>query len=245
MNIATRSPDSAIAREAAKTQSRWSGFPAQSKIQNPKSKISDAFSLIELLVVIAIIAMMASFTMPAMSSVLQANQLSRAGQQVQRFLVSARQGAQTRNRRVEVRFYSYTRPEDAGSGNVFNAMQSFLIAEDGSATPLAKLNRLTGTILFNEGAALSSLLAGLTNKTWSGTNDPQVSLPGVGTAYTARCFQFRPDGRPDAGTALSLTDKWFLTVHAARHGKGITAPPSNYITLQIDPLSGTLRTYQP
>jgi len=199
-----------------------------------------AFSLVELLVVIAIIALLATFTLPAMTSVLQGNQLSQAAAQVQQNLVTARQTAQTRNRRVEVRFYSFTSPDVPGGSNAFQAMQSFLIQEDGSYTPLSKVSKLPGTMLINESTTLSPLIANLSAKSWT-TNDPQIPVPGIGTSYTAKGMEFRPDGE----TSLVSINQWFLTIHAARLGKSITAPPPNFITVQVDPLAGSLRTYQP
>jgi len=199
------------------------------------------FSLVELLVVIAIVALLASFIVPAMSSVLQGNQLSKAASQVQQNLVTARQTAQTRNRRVEVRFYSFISPDVPGGSNAFQAMQSFLIEEDGSYTPLSKVAKLPGTMLINESSTLSPLIADRPNKTWTPGTDPQIPVPGVGTSYTAKGIEFRPDG----GTLLASSSQWFLTIHAARLGKSTTTPPPNFITIQIDPLAGSLRTYQP
>ena len=53
------------------------------------------------------------------------------------------------------------------------------------------------------------------------------------------------------------TDKWFVTIHATRSGLAdtfrddrvggnkATRPPLNFVTLQIDPVSGSVRSYRP
>ena len=199
-----------------------------------------AFSLIELLVVIAIIGVMSALVVPAMSSVLRGNEMNRAEQMVQQQLASARQTAIARNRRVEVRLYKFDNPDDIGTTQTFCALQSFLIDDTGAATPIGRLTKLPATVLINENTANSTLLT-LSDKTSWPAPDPKISLPAVGTTYTAKAFQFRPDG----STSLSSADKWFLTLHAATAGATASTLPANFATIQIDPVSGAVRTYRP
>ena len=201
-----------------------------------------AFSLIELLVVIAIIGVMSALVVPAMSSVLRGNEMNRAEQMVQQQLASARQTAIARNRRVEVRFYNFDNPDDIGTNQTFCALQSFLIDDTGAATPIGRLTKLPATVLMNETAANSTLLQG-SDKTWTPSTglDPKISLPGVGTNYTAKAFQSRPDG----STSLSSASNWFLTLHTATVGANASSLPPNFATIQIDPVSGSVRTYRP
>lgn len=188
----------------------------------------------------AIIGIMSALVVPSIGSMLRGNEMNRAEQMVQQQLASARQTAIARNRRVEVRFYKFDNPDDVGNTQTFCALQSFLIDDANAATPLSRLTKLPASMLMNESAVNSPLLQG-SDKTWTAGTDPQISLPGVGTTYTAKTFQFRPDG----STSLSPTEKWFLTLHAATAGATPTALPPNFATIQIDPVSGAVRTYRP
>ncbi|MCX6960984.1 MAG: Verru_Chthon cassette protein D, partial [Verrucomicrobia bacterium] len=164
---------------------------------------------------------------------------NRAEQMVQQQLASARQTAIARNRRVEVRFYKFDNPDDIGTTQTFCALQSFLIDDLNAATPIGRLTKLPATVLINESAANSSLFT-VSDKTWTAGTDPQITLPGVST-YTAKAFQFRPDG----STSLSSASNWFLTLHAATAGATASSLPPNFATIQIDPVSGAVRTYRP
>jgi len=207
----------------------------------PAPKECRAFSLIELLTVIALLAILAVFAAPATTNIMRANEINRAEQTLVQQLSTARQRAIARNRRVEVRFYKFINPDAVGSPPTFCAIQSFLIDENNKATPVGRITKLPTSVLINEVAANSSLLSVADKSSWDATTDPQISLPGVGTSYTAKAFQFRPDG----STSLDPTQMWFITVHAALAGATAAAPPSNFATIQVDPVSGAARSYRP
>ena len=76
-------------------------------------------------------------------------------------------------------------------------------------------------------------------------------------------FRFRPDGSTDlppngasSGDATADVDRpsyegrWFITLHSITDWKklkeaGNDAPPPNYATLMIDPLTGTTKIFRP
>ncbi|MFN6095295.1 MAG: Verru_Chthon cassette protein D [Verrucomicrobiota bacterium] len=207
------------------------------------------FTLVELLVVIAMIALLATFAAPSIDSMLGANDINRSQQAVQESLAFARQTAIARNRRVEVRFYKLDHPESVGKEETFCAMQAFLIDESNNATPVGRITRLPRSVLMNEVPANSTLLAQSTTRP-----DKTVTVSGYGSVDEIKWFQFRPDGSTNL---TPPTDKWFVTIHATRSGLaetfrddrvgGIkaTRPPLNFVTLQIDPVSGSVRSYRP
>ncbi|MFN6016393.1 MAG: Verru_Chthon cassette protein D, partial [Verrucomicrobiota bacterium] len=210
--------------------------------------------------VIAMIALLATFAAPSIDSMLGANDINRSQQAVQESLAFARQTAIARNRRVEVRFYKLEHHESirlAGKEyRTFCAMQAFLIDESNKVTPVGRITRLPRSVLMNEAAANSTLIANLPKKEdWTADSgpDPQIPLGSNGKNYDAKAFQFRPDG----STNLSPTGNWFVTIHATRSGlaethrddrvggTNATRPPLNFVTLQIDPVSGSVRSYRP
>jgi uncharacterized protein (TIGR02596 family) len=227
-----------------------SSHPTRRPQQAPRG-----FTLVELLVVIAMIALLATFAVPSIDSMIGANDINRSQQAVQDSLAFARQTAIARNRRVEVRFYKLDHPESVGSDQTFCAMQAFLIDESNKVTPVGRITRLPRSVLMNEVEANSTLIGKLSDKNFSDpSNDPKISLGSNGTSYTAKAFQFRPDGSTDLSPP---TDKWYVTIHATRSGLAdtfrddrvggnkATRPPLNFVTLQIDPVSGSVRSYRP
>lgn len=207
----------------------------------PGAKACRAFSLIELLAVIALLAILAVFAVPATANIMRGSEINRGDQALVQQLAIARQRAIARNRRVEVRFYKFINPDAVGSAPAFCAMQSFLIDENNKTTPNGRITKLPASVLINEVAANSSLLSVADKVNWDATTDPQISLPGAGTSYTAKAFQFRPDG----STSLDPTQIWYVTLHSAQAGATAATPPSNFATIQVDPVSGATRSYRP
>ena len=210
-----------------------------------------AFTLIELLLVMAIMILLASFVGPAASTMTKGTQLTQAGQMVSDQLGLARQTALSRGRSVEVRFYQYSDPdipgESAGSASTgkYRAMQCFLIPETGTPVALGQVQKLPNSIIVDSSAdstnALSTLLGVSQSKAWS-ASDPQVSLPRASTSYNCRAFRFLRDG----STNLSKSGSWFLTLHELNKGDNLTTLTNlNFVTLQIDPYNGHIKTFRP
>ena len=205
-----------------------------------------AFSLVELLVVIAIIGIIGAFAVPAAGNLLKGNSLSQAANLISDQTAAARQQALTRNRSVEVRFYSYIDPEIPGDTEQFRALQYFEIAEGGIPNPTGKYVRFPDTAVMNSDVTLSSVL-GASAPTQPTANDPDLPR-GVKKNYTYASFRFLPDG----STSLSATGGpsnglWFITGHLLKDmGKATGGnPPPNFFTWMIDPVSGAMKVLRP
>lgn len=224
-----------------------------------------AFSLIELLIVVAIIGVIAGFGVPALQGVLRGSALTQAAGQITDNLNLARQHAITKNRIVEVRFYRFGDPEVPGekagdpTTGQFRALQFFELNDAGIIIPVGKYQRLPDTVIMNPGAKLSSLLGEMTERlvlSSSGSFNKSINpeLPrGVGQNYDYLWFRFLPDGStdlPPAGKTGGETagGKYFITIHAYNdiaRTNGNTVPPPDFFTWQLEPVSGTSKTYKP
>jgi uncharacterized protein (TIGR02596 family) len=214
-----------------------------------------AFSLVELVIVIAVIVIIAAFSMPAVNTILKGSQLSQASGMLVGQLSLARQQALSRNRTVEVRFYRYGDPEVPGedatapSTGRFRALQLFEVQPSGVAVPIDKIQTLPGGVIFaysESGEGLSSILDVATASTPKkpGTDDKAAPrLPrGVDYKYEYVSLRFLQDGSTDK----LPTGKWFLTLLGINDRLDApNKPPSNFFTVQIDPVSGVSRSYRP
>lgn len=218
----------------------------------PRDQRSSArgFTLTELLVVIAIIVLMGALLAPSIVGVLSGSNLTRAGQVVFAQLSLARQYALSKNRIVEIRFYRFSSPDAPGesAGNPpngrFRAIQLFEISDSG-AMALGRVQNLPTPIIIDSGSALSSLIGAASAApsvptTQNGTA-LNVPIPQVGLNYDSVCFRVRPDG----STNLPESVLWCFTLHNLVEGDAISAPPKNYLTVQIDASNGHIKTYRP
>ncbi len=190
-----------------------------------------AFSIVELLVVMVILIILAAITLPAMSSMMGAANLSRAGTTVSDNLARARQEAVARSREIEVQFYSIRSGPDQG----WRAMQMFRVEQSASGRTLIPLSRV---VTFPDGVTISS------NATLSPLLTADVSiqgstnLPSYGPATYAG-FRYRPNGT--VGGAVTGTNN-FLTLQNI-HAAG--SPPANYYTVQVNPMTGKVIAFRP
>jgi uncharacterized protein (TIGR02596 family) len=210
---------------------------------------------VELIAVIAIVVIIAGLTVPAVSRILRGSQLTQASGMIVGQLSLARQHAMTRNRPVEVRFYRFADPEMPGetsgvpSSGKFRALQLFEVLENGVALPLSKIEVLPQSVIFayaGQGLGVSSLIdlgsAGTPKRPGSDDKAAPALPRGVGHNYEYVAFRFLQDG----STNLRLTDTWYLTlVGLTDRLKSPAEPPPNYFTVQINPVSGSTRTFRP
>ena len=50
---------------------------------------------------------------------------------------------------------------------------------------------------------------------------------------------------PNGSTDLVPTANWYLTVHSGLSGDPMASPPPNFVTIQVDPVSGIVVFYRP
>jgi uncharacterized protein (TIGR02596 family) len=163
----------------------------------------------------------------------------------------ARQLALSRNRAVEVRFYRYGDPESPGenatdpSTGRFRAIQSFEITESGAAIPLNKMQKFPSTVLLHDGE-YSSIISD------SSQQPPKKARPadpaiagGVERNYEYVSFRFYQDGstnlKPTGGDSGG---NWFVTVMNSTDAQR-KIEDVNFFTMQIDPVSGSTKSYRP
>ena len=217
-----------------------------------------AFSLLELIIVIFIIGIIAVFVTPAASTILRGSQISQAEQILTDQVKLGRQEALIRNHNIEVRFIQYGDPELPGekandpSTGYYRAIQLMEILDNGAIVPIYPPQILPQSVVINSGN-LSTMIndpsvqppttARQSRSTVDGSGgDP--SLPkGINMNYRYVYFRFRPDG----STTLSTTSGtiWCITLHNFNDKPTGNNLPPNFVTLQLDPISGSVRIYRP
>ncbi len=218
-----------------------------------------AFSLLELIVVILIIGIVAAFVTPAASTILRGSQLTQATQVVTDQIVLARQLALTKNCVVEVRFIRFADPEIPGessssgvpdpSKGAFRAIQCFEVLDSGALVPMDKPQLLPQSVVMNPNS-LSTLLDDASVKPAKKPDtqkDPKLPR-NIDHKYEYIAFRYLQDG----STNLSSTSGtiWYLTLHnmndtARATEANVKNGEVNFFTLQIDPVSGTTKSYRP
>lgn len=189
---------------------------------------SKGFTLIELLVVLSIIVVLVVFAVPSLS-LMRSIALSQEVEKVAGELKTARQTAIAKNRTLEVRLYSYT-GEFGDQGKIIRAIQIWKREESGTLIALTGLHQLVEPVIISENSTVTKIGPSMTPP--SGEN---TSLP---PGYTYRTFQYRPDGT----TNLDPSEQWYFTMHLENDDG---APPANFATFQIEPLTGSVNVYRP
>lgn len=195
----------------------------------------DAFSLIEMLAVLSVVGLLVSLSVPVARQVLRANHLRMGGHLVVDQLKLARQTAMTKNLPVEIRFYQLPDYNSSSSSpEVFRAFQLFLKAPERSV-PLGKAEFLEHPVYFVGNSAPSPLLS--RHPALEGSS-AGIEIARFGNRYRYVAFTYRSDGSTDLSAAGN-----FVTL-ALQHDKPIDQG-GNFITVQIDPVVGSVQSFQP
>lgn len=200
-----------------------------------------AFTLIELLIVMSIMLILVTLSKPALTGMLGSFQINQAGQEVAGTIALARQEAVKRNREVEVHFYQVPTAGTTGGTGTYRGMQLFYweVSPTGRVPhQLSDLRLLPNAIMISDDAKLSPLL----------TADAQLSGTVSVGAYKDlawKGFRIRSNGQLSP-TISTGTGGNFLTV-MRQTDKVMPGAllPANYFLLQVNPVTGAVRTFRP
>lgn len=186
-----------------------------------------AFSLVELLVVVAIMGVLIAVAFPAMTSLMQSNDLTRSGQMLADQVNLARQIASAQNTVVELRLIQL--PGRTG----YTGIQLWKADSTGALKPVRNIASLPSPMAISPNPAHSGAISEL----------PTGSMP-TGTSASSAPYvalQVRPTGFV---TPILDMDALFFTVMRDTLTANSSLPP-NYFMLQINPLTGAPLVYRP
>ncbi|PTX99989.1 hypothetical protein DB346_19475 [Verrucomicrobia bacterium LW23] len=197
----------------------------------PSRRLRAAFSLVELILVLALISILVTLSIPLMHNITRGNSLTRAGQTVGDQLALARQEAAGRNRPVQVRFIKF--PTGATG---YRGMQLWAPSPTNITVfaPISRIAILPEGVVLARTSQLSPLL------TSASVVDKSETFPGIGPV-TYCAFRFRPGGSTDL--AFSSVNNFVTVVYAK--DEAAETPPANYFAVQVDPVNGRTRLFQP
>ncbi|HSI65582.1 MAG TPA: Verru_Chthon cassette protein D [Candidatus Saccharimonadia bacterium] len=191
------------------------------------------FTLIEMLVVIVIVGILIAVSAPALDGILRASRLTSAADNVRNYLSEAQQLAVAQNVEVEVRFCESVSGTSGDDTPRVRTLRTFALrSNDGGAgdyLPEGSPLRLDDALVMSSVPKFSSLLSRPFKTVTDGTEERYAS------------FHFFPDGSTD----LPPGQLWFLTLFEERHAAADGSAPANFVTIQIHPTSGKLRTFRP
>jgi uncharacterized protein (TIGR02596 family) len=186
-------------------------------------QLKKAFSLLELLLVMTILAVLMSFAVPAFSSIMSSQNVTRGGQMIADRIAFARQEAVSKNRDTEVRFYFRTNLGQEQCRAIQVWREDYTPAGP-TNIPISRLAELPESVILATNATLSPLIA---------------NAPLAGASPKYRGFRIRANGLTQSAV---LNGANFVTVHRIAD---TNSTPVNYFTIQIHPLTGKVTTYRP
>jgi len=211
------------------------------------SPAAAGFTLVELLVVLAIVGILVALGLPAFSRMVTASNLSAGGRSLVDQLNLARQTAMAKNSQVEFRLYKL--PEASlpatAAPSQYRAFQSFVLTKGGTETnAVARAAFLPKSIIFLSSPSASSLLPENPATSPALVSGEQTGARFNGyqpSAYDYMVFHFNPDGSTD----LDPTANWYVSLAFEKAPLGAEGVPTDFITVQIDPINGRVRSFRP
>lgn len=205
------------------------------------------FSLVEMLVVLSVIALVTAATAPTFFSMMKANRLSAAGEDIVNRISLAQQMAVSRNQEVDLRFYAYEDPETPGSSALYRSMLVVAPTADPNAPPavagqapaakiLSEISFIKNGIVVADTATLSPIFSEQSRV--SNPDNEQIIKSGTANYKTLKFF---PDGSCDVG---SVQNQAYFTVVEERDIKGQDIP-KNFFAIQIDRYTSRVITHRP
>lgn len=193
------------------------------------------FSIVEIIAVVAILTVAAVLSAPYIAGMAAAARLRTAADAVQNRLLEAQSLAILLNTDAELRFYE---AEDLVGGRLTLRKLRILTLrppeDDSSETP-ASLFEPVGAITSLDQEIEISMDSRRSSIMDLGFQDGTTDIYG---RYIA--LRFHSDGSP----ALQSSKPWFLTLHE-KDAQLRDHRLRNFVTVQIDPATGRLRSFQP
>jgi uncharacterized protein (TIGR02596 family) len=240
----------------------------QSRLYFPQKRAGQGFTLVELLVVIAIMTILSTLTVASLSSVNSSLNLSAAARTIASEIITARQVALTHSETTEVRFYNCM--DTISQANQYLAIQTFSTTDGSTFTPLDKINYLPTTIMIDSSPLASGSSGALSypfNESSTSLNPAPFTPNGlvnghsttgapplsnsVGMNYTYRSLRFKAGGgidylMPATAPAGWPPLSWYITVYDKKYANASSkAVIQNFITVNVDSLTGRVQTFQP
>lgn len=188
------------------------------------------FSLLELLVVVAIIGIMAAGIAALGGGAAEGQKLEAAGEMVRGELSRASARAAARNHPVEIRVYT-----PAGSAHLVAVVD---VSDPEAPRFEGAPSKLPWPVVFDTNTTFSSLL-GTGTRAGTEASDAPASIRGL--PYKA--FTVSPHGRTDLAPDAPA---WTLTLRSqTATGADADRPASNFSTVVIDPVLGSVRVFRP
>jgi len=194
------------------------------------------FSLVELLLVLVIFAILLGLTVASFQNVGPSLSLTRGGDELVGAILRARQRAITTSDAVEVRFYNLASEEDDDYVTVYQIVTQESDGSYRAESPIrfpvgigiSRDPQLSSFFDVEEDALTALLIRGIAGEQFPLEEEAEFVA-----------FRYLPDGSTNLPE-----EKWFVTVTFQDELEDEEVP-TNFYTIQIDPVLGQIQTFRP